>query len=187
MNYEIINLKNNYILRKMQIDDLDNYYNNNFNPLDEDISIFTGCKDSFSYEEIKNYFYNCLNNPNRVDFFIINPANNIIGESVLNEIDYKNKSANFRIAIFKKNERNKKIGSLVIEETIKYGFLNLNLDKITLDVFSFNKRAKKSYEKAGFKIESIMKNDISLNGVFYDDISMYITKDMWIYNNKNNI
>ena len=32
-----------------------------------------------------------------------------------------------------------------------------------------------------------MKNDISLNGVFYDDISMYITKDMWIYNNKNNI
>jgi len=34
-----------------------------------------------------------------------------------------------------------------------YAFTELNLHRIDLDVFEFNRRAIRSYEKAGFKYE----------------------------------
>lgn len=183
MDKEVSYIKDGYMLRLAKADDLDNYYNNNFNPLDKDVSVFTGCKKSFSYEEIKSYLEKCINSKDRADFFIVNPFGVIIGESVLNEIDFKEMSANFRITIFNKEERNKKIGSWAVKETIKYGFENLKLNKITLNVFSFNINAKRTYLLAGFKTEKVIKDSVIFNGNFCDEILMTLNREMWLLNN----
>ncbi len=48
----------------------------------------------------------------------------------------------------------------------------MNINKIRLSTFSFNARAKKCYEKCGFKVEGVLKDEIFKEGKYYDEIIM---------------
>ena len=75
----------------------------------------------------------------------------IIGRSMLLGIDLVNRTARFGIAIGNKNFWNRGYGQEATRLTLDYGFNLLNLNSIMLGTFSFNKRAIRCYEKAGFK------------------------------------
>lgn len=171
--------KDGYTLRLAEKEDAINYYEHNFNPLDSDIARLTGCKNKFTHDEVINYFLSNLEDEERFDFMIINSEGNIIGESVINEIDSELKCANFRIGFFHSNECGKGIGSWVIRKTLEFAFEELKLHRLSLDVFSFNIRAKKAYEKAGFKVEGILKDAIKDKDEYADDILMAILEDDW--------
>ena len=65
-------------------------------------------------------------------------------------------------------------------QTIRdFAFRELKLHRLSLDVFSFNTRAKKAYEKAGFRVEGSLRDAIWDNGVYADDILMSILEDEW--------
>ena len=53
----------------------------------------------------------------------------------------------------------------------------LNLNNIMLQVYSFNKRAIKSYKKAGFKEFGRRHNVITIKNKLYDEIYMEILKE----------
>ena len=55
---------------------------------------------------------------------------------------------------------------------IEYAFKELHLHKIMLKVFSYNTRARKNYQKAGFVEEGILKDEVYRNGNYYDIIYM---------------
>ena len=84
----------------------------------------------------------------------------IIGESVINE--FNNGSANFRIAIFSQGNRSIGLGSWMINKTIEFAFNSLKLTSLELDVYSFNKRGIRAYEKAGFKMVYINEDEIHM-------------------------
>jgi RimJ/RimL family protein N-acetyltransferase len=44
-------------------------------------------------------------------------------------------------------------------------------------VYSFNERAIKSYEKCGFRVEGVLRQEIFRDGSYYDTIAMGILKD----------
>ena len=48
--------KDGYLLRPAQADDAENYYMNNFVPLDPETAMLTGCKPVFSREEVISAF-----------------------------------------------------------------------------------------------------------------------------------
>lgn len=171
--------KNGFTLRPSVLEDAEEYFNHNFNPLDKEVSHFTGCKEVFTHDEVVNFFKNCIDDTTRYDFMIIEPDGHIIGETVINQINWKLRSANFRIAIFHPNDRGKGIGSWVIEKTRDFAFEKLNLHRLELDVFSFNPRAEKSYIKAGFKREGVLRDSIMDKNEFADDILMSILEDEW--------
>ena len=159
--------------------DAENYYLQNYNPLDKEIARLTGCKELFSKEEVMSFFLKSIQDTGRYYFLIISPDNRIIGETVINEIDNQTKSANFRIGIFQSSEQGKGIGTWAVETTRDFAFEILKLHRLSLDVFSFNTRAEKCYLKAGFKREGILR-DAVLNGNEYaDDILMSILEDEW--------
>ncbi len=87
MDIGVIGERDGYILRAAQKDDAENYYNQNFNPLDPEVARLTGCKPYFSHDEVVSFFLSCIDNDDRRDFLIISPDGKIIGESVINEID----------------------------------------------------------------------------------------------------
>lgn len=171
--------KDGFILRPARIEDAEEYFLQNFNPLDIEVARLTGCKEVFTHDEVVNFFKGCVESNNRYDFLIISPDGRIIGESVINKIDLEARSANFRIAIFHSNERGKGIGSWAIKMTRDFAFEKLKLHRLELDVFSFNNRAEKAYLRAGFKREGVLRDAI-WNGVeFADDILMAILEDEW--------
>lgn len=100
----------------------------------------------------------------RLDLGIVNKATNeLVGEAVFNEYDEENKSINFRILIGE-NGRGKGLGTEVTKLFLDYGFKELNLERVELEVYSFNPRAEHVYIKSGFKLIDVLKDEFEYNG-----------------------
>jgi len=63
----------------------------------------------------------------------------------------------------------KGIASKAVELIIKYGFDELNLNRIFTGVFDYNTASMRVLEKNGFEKEGIFKNAIIKNGNVYDE------------------
>ena len=179
MNTEILGNKDCYIIRLAKIQDATNYYEQNFCPLDKEVARLTGSKEVYTKEEVETFFLRSLEDDDRYFFLIIAPNGRIIGESIINEIDWNLRSANFRIGLYQLTERGKGIGTWATEATRDFAFEKLRLHRLELDVYSFNPRAEKVYLKAGFKREGVLRDAIMDGNEYADDILMSILEDEW--------
>ena len=179
MNTEILGKKDGYIIRLAKIQDATNYYEQNFCPLDKEVARLTGSKEVYTKEEVETFFLRSLEDDDRYFFLIIAPNGRIIGESIINEIDWNLRSANFRIGLYQLTERGKGIGTWATEATRDFAFEKLRLHRLELDVYSFNPRAEKVYLKAGFKREGVLRDAIMDGNEYADDILVSILEDEW--------
>lgn len=172
-------VKGGYIMRLARPDDAERYYAQNYDPLDPEVARLTGCKESFSKEEVVSFFMKSIEDGSRYFFLVISPDGDIIGESVINEIDWDLRCANFRIGIYQAAERGKGIGTWMIETTRDFAFEELKLHRLELDVYSFNPRTERAYLKAGFKREGVLRDAVKSKGEYADDILMAILETEW--------
>ena len=179
--------KGGFQLRLARKDDAEAYFLQNFNPLDKEIARLTGCREIFTHDEVVNFFLQCTEAEDRYDFLIFAPDGRIIGESIINEIDWDMRSANFRIAIFHSDERGKGIGSWAVRTTRDFAFETLKLHRLELDVFSFNPRAEKAYLAAGFKREGVRRDAVRDGEDYGDDILMAMLEEEWREWKRNNV
>lgn len=163
----------NIQMRIAMHEDAENYYNGNFTPLDEEVARLTGSRTDFSREEVTNFFHICIDDDSRYDFLLVKDGR-VIGESVINEIDEGNNSANFRICLFHPDDTPKGLGTWAIKRTIDFAFNTIKLHRLELEVFSFNPRAIRAYEKAGFIKEGVRKEAIKTEEGYADAILMAI-------------
>lgn len=63
---------------------------------------------------------------------------------------------------------------------VQYGFVELNLRRITLGLHSYNERALKSYLKIGFTLEGRVRGEGLRDGVRYDDLYMGLLREEWL-------
>lgn len=168
-----------YIMRSSRMEDMENYYLQGFCEPDTQGIRFTGSKAHYSKVEVTTYFQNCLHALDRYDFLIFDPDGVIIGESVINEIDWEARSANFRIYLFSSSQRGKGIGSWATCVTRDFAFETLHLHRLSLDVFAFNERAYKTYLAAGYREEGRLRDAIWDGNQYTDDILMSILEDEW--------
>lgn len=104
----------------------------------------------------------------------------VIGHGEINRIDLRNKNARLcRILIADENDRNNGFGTAIINELLSIGFEDLNLHRIDLGVFEFNKSAIKCYEKCGFKIEGLLRDSFVIGNKFLSVYNMTILKSEW--------
>lgn len=170
---------NGYTLRLAAASDAEAYYSQNFVNPDPEVNRLTGTTQTFTKDQVITFFMNSLKADDRYLFLLIAPNGHIIGESVINEIDWEVKSANFRICIFSPEYFGQGLGSWATIKTRDFAFDQLDLHRLSLDVFSFNPRAQKAYTKAGFKVEGVLKDAIRDGDTYADDILMAILKDEW--------
>lgn len=178
-NIDIIGEKDGFVIRLARKEDAILYYEQNYCPLDKEIARLTGCKERFSKEEILSFFHRSITEEDRYFFLIIDPDGDIIGESVINEIDWDRRSANFRIGLYRKTVRGKGIGTWATLATRDFAFEKLKLHRLGLDVFSFNPGAEKVYLKAGFKREGVLRDAVMDGDQYADDILMSILESEW--------
>jgi RimJ/RimL family protein N-acetyltransferase len=133
----------------------------------------TGTQGRFSFEQIQAWCAKVATAEGRVDLVIESPgADEYLGEVVLNDIDEDNLSANFRISLAAERHFGKGYGSEAARLLIDYGFRTLSLHRIHLEVFEFNPRAIRTYEKLGFRAEGRLREVLNLDGRWYDAIPM---------------
>lgn len=96
-------------------------------------------------------------------------------------IDKTNQLGSFGIVIGDKKFWSSGYGTDVTKTILDFGFKKLKLHKIVLSggVFSYNPRAIRTYEKAGFKKEGVNREAVFYDGKFHDDILMGIINREW--------
>lgn len=179
MNKDIISEKDGFVMRFAEEEDAEHYYEQNYCPLDKEVARLTGCKEVFTKEEVVSFFKKSVAETDRYFFLIIAPNGDIIGESVINEINWKTRCANFRIAIYQSSGRGRGIGRWATELTRDFAFEELKLHRLELDVYSFNPRAEHVYSTAGFKREGVLRDAVMDGEQYGDDILMSILEDEW--------
>ena len=157
----------------------------------EDIEIFTKWLNDFQVTDglgrsglivtlngEKEYLENIHDNDNTRYYFVIVTLENdeMIGTISLENINYRNRTAELGIFIGDETYRGKGIGKEAIHLILDYGFNYLNLNSIQLTVLAFNERAITCYKKCGFKEAGRLREDYYLNGKYYDKILMDILK-----------
>jgi RimJ/RimL family protein N-acetyltransferase len=103
-----------------------------------------------------------------------------IGAADLRDLDLENGTAAFGITIGEKGEWNKGYGTEALEAICDFGFGQLRLERIWLDVYAPNARARRSYEKAGFKVEGTLRHAHFANGEYLDVIRMALLREEWL-------
>ena len=101
-------------------------------------------------------------------------SNKLIGTIGLEKFNWTSRNAVLGIFIGDKNYRNNGYGTEAIKLLLEFGFKYLNLHSIRLSLLSVNERAHKCYLKCGFKDAGKSREEIFLNGKYYDKLYMHI-------------
>jgi RimJ/RimL family protein N-acetyltransferase len=101
-------------------------------------------------------------------------ARDYIGEITLTKIDRINRSAQVGIVIGSKPHWNKGFGTDAMRVVLRFAFDNMNLHRVWLNVYDFNVRGIKSYEKCGFTREGVQRELRFLDGRYHDSVLMGI-------------
>jgi RimJ/RimL family protein N-acetyltransferase len=103
----------------------------------------------------------------------------LIGFIGLFGIQWNHGSAWVGIGLGERNYWGKGYGTDAMQVVLRYAFKELNLYRLNLDVFAYNPRAIRSYEKAGFKIEGREPKAVLRDGQRYDMVLMGILREEW--------
>ncbi|KYH35470.1 spermidine N(1)-acetyltransferase [Clostridium tepidiprofundi DSM 19306] len=100
-----------------------------------------------------------------------------IGGCGINNIDWKNSIATVGIFIGNKNYLGKGFGTDAMNLLLEFIFCEMNIHKVKLHVYSFNKRAIRSYEKCGFVKEGTLRQELFREGKYHDEYIMGILRE----------
>ncbi len=106
-----------------------------------------------------------------------NEGDELIGNIELNSIKHVDRTATLGIMIGENKERSKGYGLEAINLLLDFAFNYLNMNSVNLEVLEVNERAKRCYEKAGFKIFGIQRENKYIDGKYYNTIHMDILKE----------
>lgn len=100
-----------------------------------------------------------------------------IGIIGLAKTDFINRNTEIYIYIGDEKHWGKGFGSDAVNTLVQFIFKELNLHRVSLVVFSYNKRAISTYEKVGFSYEGVLRESLYRDGKYHDKIIMSIIKD----------
>jgi RimJ/RimL family protein N-acetyltransferase len=157
-------------LRPIHVEDTELYYNTLFQ---QDVRRLTGTQRSFTKDQIARYIEAKGQDTSSLLLLIaLCEDDRIIGDIALQDMDTMNRSAGIRIAINEQGDQGKGYGTEALVLMLGYGFGICNLHRIELNVFDYNERAIRCYEKVGFQREGVQRDALFYNHEYHDSILM---------------
>ena len=128
----------------------------------------------------KKWFQNQLLDPTRKNFIIVDKkSDEPIGMTGLRDISVRHLRAQFYLTIGNKNFWGKRLPDITIPLVLEYAFLELGLNRVYLYTLLNNERARKVYERNGFKHEGILRKHYFNKGDYQDLWVMSYLKADW--------
>ena len=170
MNHPFIVGKKLY-LRPLEKSDINETYLRWINDAEVTKYMTTGIFPS-NMEKLKEYFDH-MNSPNHVILAIADKkSDKHIGNIALNDIDWVNRIANLGIMLGDKKFWGKGYGTEATKLIVDYAFDKLNLHRLWLGVLAEHFAAIRVYERAGFKVEGRLRQELYLEGEYNDKVIM---------------
>lgn len=95
-----------------------------------------------------------------------------LGSVYIRDIDRQHRKAEYGIFIGEKSARGRGVGTAAARQMLDYCFHEEKLHRIYLRVFASNVQAIRSYEKAGFVKEGLLREDVCIDGQYCDIVWM---------------
>ncbi|MBB4826752.1 RimJ/RimL family protein N-acetyltransferase [Sporosarcina luteola] len=167
-------------LRKMEVEDILTYHRWRN---DMEVMISTNpALDLYSSQETEEFVNGViLGSTDGKSYMIVDRlSDQTIGITSLIHIDMKNRNAECIIDIGEKEFHGKGYGREALTLLLDYAFQEMNLHRVSLRVFSFNKKAISLYEKIGFQHEGASREALFRNGGWHDICHMGILQDEYL-------
>ena len=135
----------------------------------------------FSAKGVSNWIAKHQDRENNYNFTIRTlDGDKIIGDICLEGIHWTHRDCFVGIGLGERAFWGKGYGTDAMKVILRFAFTELNLHRVTLDVFEYNRRGVRSYEKAGFVLEGCQRKLIQREGRFWDVYFMGILRDDWL-------
>ncbi|TCS96600.1 GNAT family N-acetyltransferase [Hazenella coriacea] len=157
-------------LRPFEPEDFEVFYHSFHH---SEVRRLTGTSQVFTREKIEAWLKNVLMSNDHVFLMIVSKqTHEILGDVEINHMDLVNRSANIRIALYHEKHFGKGYGTEAMRLMADYAFGIRNLHRLSLDVYEYNKRAIRTYEKVGFRKEGVKREALFYNHQYHDVIHM---------------
>jgi RimJ/RimL family protein N-acetyltransferase len=103
----------------------------------------------------------------------------LLGDIGLDGIQWNHGDTFMGIGLGNREDWGRGYGSDALRLILRYAFNELNLFRVSLNVFEYNTRAIRAYEKVGFVHEGRMRRSLNREGRRWDVLYMGITLDEW--------
>jgi RimJ/RimL family protein N-acetyltransferase len=103
----------------------------------------------------------------------------LIGSGSLKHLHWQARHAELGINIGNPEFWGQGYGTDAIKVLLRYGFMEVNLNRIYLYVHSYNGRGIASYKKAGFTEEGRLRQENYQDGAYHDTVIMGILRREW--------
>ncbi|WP_079171002.1 MULTISPECIES: GNAT family N-acetyltransferase [unclassified Streptomyces] len=134
---------------------------------------------AFDEERVRVWYETRRDQDGRLDLAVVEKATGrVVGEVVLNGWDAGNESCNFRICLVP-GTFGRGYGTEATRLILGHGFEALGLHRISLEVYAFNPRARRAYEKAGFVAEGVLRDALLWEGERVDATVMSVLAPEW--------
>jgi RimJ/RimL family protein N-acetyltransferase len=148
---------------------------------DPEVARLTGSppEDTPGEERTRAWYGSRNTQDDRLDLAVVDrDSGACVGEVVLNEWDPHNRSCNFRTLMVSAG-RDRGLGTEGIRLIVGYGFEQLHLHRISLEVYAHNPRARRVYEKVGFVAEGVLRQALRDGDDWIDSTVMSILAHEW--------
>jgi RimJ/RimL family protein N-acetyltransferase len=138
---------------------------------------------AFSFKAVKEWQEKEQENK-QSDLFVFSirtlEDNRLIGDVGLDGVLWNHGETFASIGIGDREYWGKGYGTDAMRLILRYAFFELNLQRVSLNVFDYNTRAIRSYEKLGFIHEGRLRGVVKRDGRWYDLVFMGILRDEWL-------
>lgn len=140
---------------------------------DPQVTQFLGRNTPVTLAEEERWFRDYLRRADE-QIFAIEIEGRHVGNLGLHKVDRVHRKADLGIVIGEPSYWSRGYGTDALRAALHYGFDQLELNKISLDVLEDNARAIQSYAKCGFVREGLHREDVFKNGRFLNVVRMSI-------------
>ena len=118
-----------------------------------------------SYDKTLRWFNNAVLDNTKLHLSIVDKeTDELIGMTGLLNIDRINHHAQFYLTIGNRAYRGRHLPDEVIPLVLEYGFTELELKRVYLYTLPNNQRARHVYERNGFKLDGILRQQVYCRG-----------------------
>ncbi len=130
-------------------------------------------------DRLRHWYATRNEQADRLDLAVEDAATGrLVGEVVLNEVDLVELTCNLRVLIGP-DGRGRGLGTEAVGLATAHGIERLGMRRITLEVFEFNPRAQRVYEKVGYRVTGVRPGGLVFDGVEVAALDMAVDAAHW--------
>ncbi len=167
-----------FILRCPEPTDAERIYEYRNNP--EVVRFLGGFSPAMSMKSVHEWIEYHRNRNDDIVWIIADKKDNLcLGHLGLYKLNHRLQLAEFAICIGIQEAWGKGVGKEVTSAVMAYGFNELHLEQIRLDVLETNHRAIRLYENIGFQHDGRLRRNQFRDGRYVDSLIMSLLKCEW--------